>query len=270
VLRTRLLTAAVLIPIVAGLITLGGLPYVALVVVSAVAAEIEFIGLLSERGFRPVHLSGIALALLCLADAWLDGESILAHGLSLILIASLAWQVLRYPRSQISEWTSASGSGLYVGICTSHLVRLRGIPGDGIWWTLIVVPVTLAADAGAYLIGSIWGKHKLAPSLSSGKTVEGYVAAIPISALLGAGLGAAWKLTAAPTSLVTWTTGMAIGALIALLAPLGDLGVSLAKREAGAKHSGRLLPGHGGMLDRLDSLLFAAVVAHTYLRWFVY
>jgi phosphatidate cytidylyltransferase len=269
VLRTRLLTAAVLIPIVAGLITWGGLPYFALVVVSAVAAEVEFLALLSEHRFRLVHLSGVAIVGLCLADGWFEDRGLLVPGLGLILIASLAWQVLRYPRSQISEWTAAVGSGLYIGICASHMVRLRTGP-DGLWWTLIAVPVTFAADASAYLLGSVLGRRKLAPELSSGKTVEGYLGGILISSVLGAALGAAWGQPAGPAATVSWLPGLMVGASIALLAPLGDLAVSMVKREAGAEDSGRLLPGHGGMLDRLDSLLFAGVIARTYIVWFVY
>jgi len=270
VLRTRLLTAAVLIPIAAVFVALGGLPYLALVAVSAVAAEVEFVGLLSERRFRLGHLSGIVLVAFFLADSWLKDSRFLLSGLGPILILSLAWQVLRYPRSQISEWTAAVGSGLYIGTCASHLVRLRVVLDDGLWWTLIAVAVTLAADAGAYGIGSLWGKRQLAPRLSSGKTVEGYLGAILISSLLGAALGAAWRVQAGPSSEVSWFPGLVMGAVIAVLAPLGDLAISMAKREAGAEDSGKLLPGHGGILDRLDTLLFAGVIAHTYLSWFVY
>lgn len=268
-LRTRLLTAAVLLPIVAGLIVVGGLPYLALVSVCAVAAEAEFVALLDRRGFRPIHLGGIAVLGLCLADGWFPDRGLLGPGLGVISITSFGWQVLHYRRSRSSEWASAISSGLYVGIGTWHLIRLRAIPGDGLWWTLIVILATLAADAAAYVIGSSWGRRKLAPRLSSGKTWEGYVGAILVNSTLGAGLGALWNLYAGPSSQVTWYTGSVIATIIAVLAPLGDLAISMAKREADVEDSGRLLPGHGGMLDRLDTVLFAAVIAHTYLLCFV-
>jgi len=247
----------------------GGLPYLALVAVCAIAAETEFVALLDRRGLRPIHLSGIAVVGLCLADGWLGGQNLLAPGLGVILVTSVAWQVLCYPRSRSSEWASAIGSGLYVGIGAWHLIRLRALPGDGLWWSLIAIPATLAADAAAYVIGSSWGRHKLAPRLSSGKTWEGYVGAILVNSTVGAGLGALWTLYAGPVSDVTWRTGSLMATIIAVLAPLGDLAISMVKREADVEDSGRLLPGHGGMLDRLDTVLFAAVIAHTYLLCFV-
>ncbi len=268
-LRTRLLTAIVLIPIVTWVTCLGGLPFLILVAVITTLAEIEFCRLIAQRGFQPVHLSGVTLVWLFLLDGQLWQWGGVNWGLTGILLVSLSWQVLHHQRSRVQEWTGAIASGLYVGLCGSHLVRLRAFPDAGLWWTLIAVPTTLLADSAAYTVGSLWGRHKLAPLLSFGKTLEGYVSGILLGAVTGAFLGWVWGLKAGPGSTVTWSHGLVLGLLVAALAPMGDLAISMVKREASVKDSGNLLPGHGGMLDRMDSVLFAAVIGHTYATWII-
>ena len=267
-LRIRLLTAIVLIPIVAWLIYLGDLPFLGLIAVLTTLAEIEFSRLTARRGFQPVQLFGVGLVWLSLLDGEFPQWELLNWGTAGILLLSLGWQVLRYRRSKVSEWTGAIATGLYVGLSGSYLVRLRGLPGDGLWWTLIAVPVTLLADSVAYVIGSLWGAHPLAPLLSSGKTVEGYAGGLLASALVGAFLGWMWGSQAGAGSAVTWHRGLILGFIIAALAPVGDLAISMFKREAGVKDSGNLLPGHGGVLDRMDSVLFAALISYAYVVWF--
>lgn len=269
-LATRLLTAVVLIPIVAWLIYLGGLPFLGLIALVTTAAEVEFCSLVSRRSFRVVHGFGIGLVWIYLLDGRYPAWGLLNHGVAVLLLLSLSWQVARYPRSEVGEWAAAIAGGLYVGLCGSYLIRLRALPGDGLWWTLVAVPVTLLADSAAYAVGSIFGRHKLAPGLSSGKTVEGYVAAILLSSLTGGLLGWIWGAMATPGTSVTWGRGLVLGFLIAILAPLGDLAISMVKREAGADNSSNLIPGHGGVLDRLDTLLVAAVISHAYVTWFVH
>lgn len=268
-LRTRLVTAIVLIPIVAWLTYQGGLPFLALITVLTTLAEIEFCRLTAGPGFQPVHLFGVALVCLFLLDGKYPAWGVLDRGLAFILLISLGWQVLNHQESRGQAWTGTIASGLYIGVCGSYVIKLRGLPGDGLWWTLIVVPVTLFADAIAYVVGSLWGNHKLAPLLSHGKTLEGYAGGIISSALLGALLGWMWSFKAGPVSAVTWLQGLVLGLLVAAIAPMGDLAISKFKREAGVDDSGRLLPGHGGVLDRLDTVLFAAVVGHTYVTWFL-
>ena len=268
-LTTRLLTAVVLIPIVAWVVYLGGLPFLGLIALAATVAQIEFCTLAARRGFRVVHSFGIGLVWIYLLNGRYPTWGLLNHGPAVLLLLSLGWQVARYPRSEVGEWTTAIAGGLYVGLCGSYLIQLRALPGDGLWWTFITVAVTLLADSTAYAVGSIWGRRKLAPGLSSGKTVEGYVGAILLSALTGGLLGWIWSVQAAPGTAVTWGRGLVLGFLIATLAPLGDLAISMVKREAGVSNSSNLIPGHGGMLDRLDTVLVAAVIGHAYVTWFV-
>lgn len=267
-LTTRLLTAIVLIPIVAWLMYLGGLPFFALVAVLATVAQIEFSRLIARSGVRAVHLFGIGVVWLCLLDGQYPERQLLTRGIAAMLLLSLSWQVLRFGHSTVREWAGAIATGLYVGLCGSYLIRLRGLPDDGLWWTFIVVPVTFFADAVAYFVGSIWGRRRLAPRLSSGKTLEGYIGAVLLSGLMGALLGLIWNPKAGPETTVTWSRALILSGLIAALAPMGDLAISMVKREAGADNTSNLLPGHGGVLDRLDTILFAAVIAHAFVVWF--
>jgi phosphatidate cytidylyltransferase len=168
----------------------------------------------------------------------------------------------------MADWTGTIAGGTYIGVCGSYLVRLRELPADGLWWTFIVIPAILFADAAAYLIGSAWGRHKVAPSLSFGKTWEGYTAGVLVGGLMGGFLGWLWVFRVGPESTVTALRGLVLGTLVAALAPIGDLAISAAKREAGVEDSGRLLPGHGGALDRLDSVLWAAVIGYYCVTYF--
>ena len=256
-------------PIVAWLIYLGGLPYLALIAVLATLAEMEFCRLIDHHTLRSVCIFGLALVWLFLLDSRFPAWHVLDWGLAGVLVISLGWQVLRYRQTTVRAWSGAIASGLYVGLCSSCLVKLRALPRDGLWWTLIIVPVTLFADSAAYVAGSLWGKHRLAPLLSFGKTWEGYVVGVLSGASMGAFLGWAWALRAGPGSTVRWPHSLILGLLLAALAPIGDLAISIVKREAGVKDSGKLLPGHGGVLDRMDSVLFAAVIGHAYVTWFL-
>jgi phosphatidate cytidylyltransferase len=269
VLRARLLTAIVLTPIVAWLIYLGGLPFLSLIVVLTTIAEIEFCLLIGRRSFRLVHLFGIALVWLFLLDGKFPRWGLLGPGLAAILFSSLAWQVLQREQLGIADWTGTIASGIYIGLCGSYLIRLRDLPEDGFWWTFIVIPAILFADSAAYLVGSAWGRHKLAPSLSSGKSWEGYTAGVLVGGLMSAFLGWLWTFKVGPGSTVTGLRGLISGTLIAALAPIGDLAISTVKREAGVEDSGRLLPGHGGALDRLDSVLWAGVIGYYCVSWFM-
>lgn len=268
-LRTRLLTAAILIPVVIGFTYLGGLPFLALVVVVTTLAEIEFCLLISQRAFHGVHCFGIALVWLLVLDAAVQAYSLTAPGLAAILAFSLAWLVFRHAHGGTSDWTGAIAGALYLGLYGSYFVRLRGLPARGLWVTLLGATVIVIADSTAMFAGMAWGRHKLAPSISPGKTWEGYLGGIIAGALTGIFFAWLGTFVVGHTGTVSSSDGLTLGTLIATVAPLGDLFVSVVKREAGVKDSGQLLPGHGGMLDRVDSALWAGVLAYYYVIWFV-
>lgn len=267
-LRTRLLTAAVLIPIVACCIYWGGISFLVLVVLLLTVAEIEFCHLVARGGFRPALAFGLGMVWLFLLDAQFPALELQQPGMALILLGSLAWQLLHRDGSPVADWALTVTGGLYLGLCGARLIGLRNMQPDGLWWTLTVVPAIMAADTGAYFVGRAWGRHKLAPTLSPGKTWEGYAAGVIASGLITALLASLWHTEADAGTAVSGVHGLILGLLIATLAPLGDLAVSMVKRQVGVKDSGKIIPGHGGALDRVDSILWAAVIGYHYVQMF--
>ena len=267
-LRTRLLTAAVLIPIAIGSIYLGSLPLLALAALLLTLAEIEFCRLMARDGFRPAYPFGIGLLWLLLLDAQRPDWGLLKPGLTLILLVSLAWQLFHRQRYPVADWAMTVVGGLYLGLCGACIISLRAMPLDGLWWTLTALPAIMLADTSAFFIGRALGRHKLAPTLSPGKTWEGYVAGVLLSTPLTALLAAFWHRYAGIESTIGWQHGLILGLIIAAIAPLGDLAVSMVKRQVGAKDTGTIIPGHGGALDRVDSILWAGVIGYYYVSWF--
>ncbi len=266
-LRTRLVTAVILIPIIVCCTYLGELPFLALVTLLLTLAEVEFCRLMTHAGYRPVLAFGIGLVWLYLLDAQFPTLGLLQPGLTLILLSSLTWQLFHHPSSKVANWALTVTGGLYIGLCGACLIRLRDIRTDGLWWTLTIMIAIMFADSSAYLVGSAWGRHKLAPTLSAGKTWEGYVAGVVIGGPLTALLASLWRAWAGAGTVVNGMHGLILGLLIATFAPLGDLAISMIKRQAGVKDSGHLFPGHGGALDRVDSVLWAAVIGYYYVLW---
>lgn len=280
-LRTRVLTACFLIPIVFGCIYVGGPLFIALVGVLLTLAEIEFCRLMLRRDFRPTLVFGLGMVWLFLLDARFAASGVsrpglaarfatagmLRPGMALILLSSLAWQLFHRRGSPVADWALTVSSGLYLGLCGGCLIGLRGL-WDGLRWTLVVVLSIMLADSGAYFVGRAWGRRKLAPTLSPGKTWEGYVAGVISGGLLTALLASLLGKTAGPATEVSGVHGLVLGLLIAIFAPLGDLAVSMIKRYAGVKDSGTIIPGHGGALDRVDSILWAAVIGYYYVLLF--
>lgn len=148
----------------------------------------------------------------------------------------------------------------YVSWLLGHALLLRALP-DGAWLVLFLVGVTWTGESAAYVVGSALGRHKLAPLISPRKTVEGAVAQLVVSVGAALALGA-WLLP-------EWAEArtVAAGALLGVVGQLGDLGESVIKRSVGAKDTGALVPGHGGVLDRLDSLLFNVPVFFYYVTY---
>jgi phosphatidate cytidylyltransferase len=151
----------------------------------------------------------------------------------------------------------------YVGGLTALLGLLHRQSPDGPRWFLVVLTTTFANDTGAYFAGRSFGRHKLYPTVSPGKTVEGAVGG------LLAALGALFVVRATFFPRLTAADCLLVAGPASVLGPLGDLVESLLKRSAGVKDSGRLLPGHGGLLDRMDALLFVGAWVYVYARYLV-
>lgn len=262
----RVAVAAVGIPIVLGAIWLGGWAFGALLAGAAVIATAELYGLAAAQGVRAFTAPGMAAsgAMVLLATA-LPTPAAAGAALFAVLIAvalgSLAASVWRrWPAGEPLSSVAITLMGpVYVGGTLAFAIFLRSLPALG--FVLLPLLTTWAGDSAAYFAGRAWGKAKLFPHASPGKTVVGGVACLIGSAVAGAVI-AAVALDDVPAASVSVSMGAFIGLVLGLTAPIGDVAESVLKREAGVKDSGRLLPGHGGFLDRIDSLLFAFPVAY--------
>lgn len=263
--RKRVLTAIVALPLVIAAIVLGGLWFFSLILALLTAATIEFCTLMKRGGFSPAPVFSVALLWLLLIYAQFPlgrpfDDRMLGLGVSLVLMASLTWQLAHREEHPTADWALGIAGGLYLGWFGAHLLWLRAVPG-GEWWVFTAIPAIMVADSAAYFAGRRWGQHKMAPTLSPGKTWEGFIAGVILGPLAAAGLAAVWHQfmsSAAPD----WLAGLLVGAAVSIVAPVGDLAISMIKREVGAKDTGALFPGHGGALDRVDSILWAAVIGY--------
>lgn len=252
----RLVTAAVGIPVAAAAVWAGGWFLAAAAGVVAAVGAWEFYHLSQRAGYAPSAFLGIlgAGALPLVAQ---EGIQWTLATFTVVVLASMGAELL-WRRSGVLANAAGTILGMvYVGLFGSHWVLLRGL-SQGMALMFLVLASTWCADSGAYFVGRWLGRRRLAPEVSPNKTVEGALGGV-VGGLLGAAATGAWfGLPAA------W---VGVGGLVcALSGQLGDLWESALKREAQVKDSGSLLPGHGGVLDRFDGLLFSGVVGY-YLFW---
>ena len=255
---SRVLVALVGVPVVLLIVWAGGWWLFALLGVAAVLALHEYS--LMIRTLRPVILAAYTGALLSLLGAKLGGLDWTTAGfLSTMLLAFLLhWIATTRQSATVAIAATVLGAG-WIGLCLAHVVLLREIPQDGKLATFTVLIAVWAGDIGAFFAGRLIGRHKLAPALSPGKTWEGFV------------FGATCTVFVAFVALykqhfISIADSIFLGLVIAVAGPLGDLFESGVKRDMQVKDSGRLLGGHGGVLDRLDAPLFAFVAAYYLLR----
>ena len=181
-------------------------------------------------------------------------------GLALLvsLLAAMGyalWVFEKHPEENApGSWVGIAFGILFIGWLGSHFFRLRGVPEMAAAWTALAMLGTWIADSGAYIFGKSIGRHKLAPRLSPNKTVEGYVGGIVAGTL--------FTVLIAHFLDLDLLIALILGLLVSIVSPAGDLGVSMLKRAVGIKDSGKILPGHGGALDRIDSLVWSVAMAY--------
>jgi phosphatidate cytidylyltransferase len=203
------------------------------------------------RTLRPIVIAGYLGALAALLGATLGGADWALAGLMSTLLLSF---VIKGGVSTVSVSVTVLGVA-WIGLGLAHALLLRDIDEHGVLAVYTVLLAVWAGDAAAYFVGRLIGRHKLAPTVSPGKSWEGLVAGTV--ATIAVTFVAVYE-----QSFLTIPESLALGAVIAVVAPLGDLFESALKRDADVKDSGRLLGGHGGVLDRIDALLFAWVAAY--------
>ncbi len=259
-LKQRALSAIVAAPPVLLLIWFGVNTTAALVSAVAAVGIFEFYRLSFQPRLRLLPLLGIAGGILFSIEAAMDSSFALPLVTGVVLAPLFALVFLPPKERDPTEWAWTLAGVFLVGWTLRHAVLLRG-QEDGREWLLTVVILTFAIDTGAYAIGRVLGRRKLAPTISPGKTWEGAIGAMLV------GTGAAVAITKGfDLDIRVWQTAV-LGLLVSFFTQLGDLAESMLKRAAGAKDAGSLIPGHGGVLDRLDSLIPAIVVVYYFLKY---
>lgn len=255
----RLATAAVGIPLIILTIWVGGGLLAGVVAVAVFIASIE---LATARGAQRAPLSLLAAATTAvLPPAALAGPQYLGGAIAgAVVLISAGYTLTRDPRGDIEGWLWGIATAVYLGALASYFVLLRQ-GGNGRDWLIFTVVTVWVTDTGAYFVGRMIGKHKLAPAISPAKTIEGsagslaagFACVFVLNEALGLGLGVEHRV--------------ALGLLMPPVIMVGDLAESALKRALQIKDSSGLVPGHGGIADRLDSLLFAAPLVYYYLLW---
>jgi phosphatidate cytidylyltransferase len=229
-------------------------PSFLLVLVAAVVISIvELSRALRAGGQQPPLTPVLVGAVLMLGLAWTRGASGLAVGFLLTVVAVLVWRLADGPVGYFRDASAAVLVALYVPLLAGFAALLL-VPDDGVARVLAFIVTVVCSDVGGFAAGVLFGKHPLAPSVSPKKSWEGLAGSVAACVLVGV-------LLMTLTFSGPWWGGVLFGVAIALTATLGDLGESLIKRDLGIKDMGNLLPGHGGLMDRMDSLLPSAAVA---------
>jgi phosphatidate cytidylyltransferase len=258
-LKKRLLTALVGLPLVVVAVWFDE-PlswFTVLAVVWGILAILEFYRLVATFKVPLLTLFGVIWTALFILSPHVKYELTAPILFTSGVVVSLIWLVLRSQRDgAFAGWVWTMGGVLYLGWLLSYMVALRLEGGPG--WVLFAIFTTFGSDTTAYFIGRALGKHPLAPHISPHKTWEGAAAGAT-----GAVLVSLLFILPTPVQLpLVYWQAMVIGLLVSVLGQFGDLAKSILKRNVGVKESGDLLPGHGGVLDRTDSIVFAGVVVY--------
>jgi phosphatidate cytidylyltransferase len=269
--RKRVLSALALFAIVFAVTWFGSPAFSVILAVFATLGALEFFDMAGLPRYHPLTIFGLVWVLLFILIAHFEGNYtplLLASAVGF----SLIWLLFRADVKHAAVYWAWTLAGItYIGWMLSHFVLLRQLEGTigetnlGRDWVLFAIFTNIAVDTAAFFVGSAWGKHHLAVTISAKKTWEGAVAGF------AAAIAVALALAAILPSLadVPYWQAAILGALVGVFAQLGDLAESMLKRSAGLKDSGTIVPGHGGLLDRMDSIIFTVVVVYYYVTFVI-
>lgn len=269
-LRQRLGSAAILIPLVIGIVYCGGWIAFAAAIIFLGLGAWELSQLFANKGWRPQIIISVALGIDFLCAAMFPDQrlAIISGGVSASVILSFTSALFARESfdDALRDWALTLAIPFYLGWPLALFLALRGpvfgFGSNGFWWLVAIFGMVWANDAAAYFTGHYLGKTKLAPRISPAKTWEGFAGGLVWTII------AAFVLTGLTPLQLPWYSWLSLGALTTVAATLGDLSESMLKRGVGAKDSGQLIPGHGGILDRMDSLLFAVIVVAVYASFY--
>lgn len=256
----RWITGLAALPVLIGSVLAGGIPFTLLVAFGTLTSLWEYFRIITPpatSGFKPsIPLMGYAagLGLILSAHAGRAEIMLMVLGLNVVLVGF--WSLWRFTSDRtVLERVARQVQGVcYIPLSLSLLILLRS-SADGATWVFLVCAIVFAGDTTALYAGSFWGRHRLSPTISPGKTIEGSIAGLAAGVVVSAAAKAlfmpAWE----------WPACILFAAAVGVAGQAGDLFESALKRASNLKDSGSLLPGHGGVLDRIDALLFAVPVA---------
>lgn len=262
-LRARLATAAVAIPLLLLLILYPSpWPLAALVLLIGAIGLSEYAAMAFSQQPGEKVLT-VVLGTLVLAAALYPEPGALTGALALMISLALVWVL--FTRPDFEQGLRDIGllvlGILYLSVLLPHFVWLQQVPPDGPRWVVFVVAIAMAGDAAGFFVGKSIGRHKLSPHVSPGKTVEGAIGIVVASLLAGT----LCKLVFLPSP--SYQRVLILSAAMGVVGQLGDLSESVIKRAFSTKESGWIFPGHGGVLDRVDSLLFPVALVYYHLSW---
>ncbi len=257
----RILTALVALPLVLGLIYLGGWPFVGLVLLIALLGQYELYGMARTAGVKPLVVPGLLLGALGVVHALVPfGEGMWILGVVGLLCATAFLEGDNpLQRQAVTLFGVLYPTGL-LGLLTNIRLGSSTDETTAIWLTLIVFLMIWAADIGGYYAGRSLGRHPLFPRVSPKKTWEGFIGGMGLAFLVAVAIKI-WMLPLA------WLDVVAFALIGSVFGPLGDLAESRIKRAVGVKDSGSLLPGHGGMLDRFDAMVLTVPLFYLYITY---
>jgi phosphatidate cytidylyltransferase len=255
-------TALLLAGLLLAALVLSRPAFVAFVLAIVVLALLELVTVLRARATRPAQPVVLAMAVLLLVGAYLKGPAALSFGLLVTVLAAFAWYLVDPARTEVTRNVAATVLAVvYVPFMAAHLCLVVGRADHYVGAIIGYAVLVVLYDTAAYATGVTLGRHPLAPHVSPNKSWEGAAGASAVCLLAGALLLPLW----AP-----WTiaSGLTLAVVTCVVAPLGDLSESMLKRDLAVKDMGWILPGHGGMLDRIDALLFMAPALYYVLAGF--
>lgn len=268
VFKKRTLTTAIGVPIVAAMIWFDTpIPWFTLITVGwGVGGVLEFYGIIKRsKGVAPLTYFGALWTLLFIISSYLDQlprllnlQPVQLLFTTAVIIPLLVLLGRRGKENAFASFAWTLAGILYIGWLLGFLVALRNFD-NGRGWVFLVILCTFASDIFAYLFGKMFGKHKMAPYISPNKTWEGAVAGVIGSIILSAAVTYLFNLP------MNYGLAVILGVLVSVFGQMGDFVKSLFKRNMAVKDSGNILPGHGGFLDRMDSILFAGVLVYYFV-----
>ncbi|WP_378951910.1 phosphatidate cytidylyltransferase [Pelosinus sp. sgz500959] len=269
----RILTAVIGIPVAAYVINYGEWLFATAILILTLLAWHEFYTMLQNKNIKIYYILGFVLNIVIAGCAWIGNSQELIMVMFISTLLALVKIVTSGAEFTVTDAAFSLLGIFYIGVSFAHLILLRytdnsqyistslGQLSAGAAYLWIAFIGTWASDTFAYFVGTYLGKHKLCPKISPGKTIEGALGGLLGSVIVIVLLGNLFKLSIIHS--------MIMGLLIGIVAPIGDLVESVIKRFTGVKDSGRILPGHGGILDRFDSILFVVPAIYYYIHAFV-